>query len=310
MSLVDSFKHHCTSRIVMNIPRVSPTTRMLIGLVTILSACSARHPSAPIAPPEPTRQSSKPPKTSSAEGWSPSLVAAKLHYTINDSSTISINTDSTRPSTIETETILSIVTTQTGDSFKFRVDADSIVTTTHASISSTVTDTNMMSFDGVLAANGKVSTLTSQRSESCVGGIDPVATRIFELMNNLPKKYMRIGDSWTDTISTTTCRGKTPLLQQTMRRFEVLNIPTREQNTLARIQRLATTSFTGVSPDTKNHISINGSGSATTILSLEAQTGALVESNGTSQTTLTIITSRGSFPFKQNVVTHIGSAER
>ena len=290
---------------------VSPTTVVLIGFVILLPGCSARHSPEVAVTPEPVRQSSKPPKASSLEGWYPNPIAIKRRYIINDSSKISISGDSTHFSTIETGTIVSIVTIQAGDSFKLRAGVDSMSTTTHALVPKTVIDTSTVEeFDGVLTANGKVSALIGQRSTTCVGGTDPVTTRIFELTSSFPKKHLKVGDSWSDTVSITTCRGKAPLLQRTTRRYEILDIPTGEQSTPVKVQRIASTSFTEVSPDTKNHFSIDGSGSATFLISLEPQTGMLLQSDGTSQTALMVITSRGIFPFKQTVLTHITSLEQ
>lgn len=304
-------QHHYTSRIVMKIPMATPMTAVLIGIVIVLGACSARHSAGPTVTPEPARQSSRPPRTLSSEGWNPTLIAAKRRYTITDSSTISISGDSTHLSAIETGTVFSILTTQAGDSFRLHMSVDSILTTTHVPAAKIVVDTSMIGqFDGVLTANGKVSALIGRRSTTCVGGIDPVATRIFELTIIFAKKRMNVGDSWSDTLSTTTCRGKAPLRQQTTRRYEILDIPTGQQNTSVKIRRIVSTLFTGMSPDMKNHLSINGSGSATAELSLEPRTGSLLQSDGISETTLVVVTSRGSFPFKQIVITHIRSLEQ
>ena len=295
----------------MHTPMVSPATVVLIGFVILLPACSARHSPEATVTPEPVRQSSNPSKALLSEGWYPNLVAIKRRYVINDSATISISGDSTHFSTIETGTIFSIVTIQTGDSFKLRAGIDSISTTTHAPVPKTVVDTSMVEeFDGVLTANGKVSALIRQRSTTCIGGTNPVTTRIFELTSSFPKKRLKVGDSWSDTVSMTTCRGTVPLLQQTTRRYEILDIPIGEQNTPLRIRRIASTSFTGASSDMKNRLSIDGSGSATSVMSLEPRTGTLLQSDGTSQTVLMVVTSRGSFPFKQTVITHIRSFEQ
>lgn len=243
---------------------------------------------------------------SGVDSWKPKLASGSNRYLITDSSTISIGTDSSHSSSIHTATIYSLILAVLSDSLSLTARIESLTTDSHLQVAKPglLTD-SIEDFHATVSSNGRLSPITRELRSTCEIGVNPAATRIFELTINYPQRLLKVGDEWIDTISTTLCRGKTTLQQQNIYRYKIITFSTQNGFNTAQIQRTVSTTFSSLSTNPKNQLVTTGSGSSVSNLSIDRKTGMLIQSNEHSQITLTITTTRGSYPFTQNTLTQV-----
>jgi hypothetical protein len=90
-----------------------------------------------------------------------------------------------------------------------------------------------------------------------------------------------------------------------IREFEVTEFTTWHQQSVVEVRRLTSITFKGASSETNTHLSADGSGSGEATLVIDRNTAVLLESISHTKSTLTIVTSRGAFPFTQATSTFI-----
>jgi hypothetical protein len=274
-----------------------------IGITIIISNCAPTSVAIPGTTQLPPREHIGAPTQNE---WMPQRIAETGQYVISDSTSISINGDSSHISSFQTTTLYSLSLIPLADSFSVTAKVDS--TTTYPRSSAGAYGAERSSHDithATISSTGQLSALTGEIVSSCQGGVDAMATRVFELAQNYSKQHMRIGDKWADTVFAVNCRGKTPLHQQIIREYELLELATWKEHQIAKIQRTASSTVLGNSPDPHNYLNAVGTGIGKAILYVDRASGFLLESDGRSETTLTIKTSRGSYPFRQSMRTHI-----
>ena len=242
-----------------------------------------------------------------AEFWTPQLATGSRDYALRDSSIISISSDSsTQPLLIETSANYTVAATASGDSLVVfgKIDSLTINSRIHAK-QITKDSTQSDQFRGALSKQGELRQEHQPQALSCSSTSTSLASRIYEIITPYLKPKVKIGDVWSDTISNTTCHGRTPLTQQTIRQFEVKGFTTWQDRPAVQIQRRTAITFTGSSTETNTHLSTSGSGSGEAMLLIDRVTSTLLESTGQNKSTLMISTSRGQFPFTQSSFTHI-----
>jgi hypothetical protein len=270
-----------------------------------LSACSTGHvPATPPSPP--TSRADTVESHPELSSWSPRITAGTRRYLILDSSTVSISNDTTsRVVPIKSTILYSLSVTSVGDSFALtsRIDSVAISTQLHVKGSS---DTGRVSEFHVMISNrGRLTIKPEQGTVTCTGASISAVSRISELIISFPTSRLKTGDKWTDTASTISCHGKIPLIQHATREYELVDLSSCLQRSAVKVRRTVFDTFTGSSTESNNHLSANGSGTSTSVLCLQRDTGALLESNTQSRSDLTVVTTRGTFPFIQNTNTHI-----
>jgi hypothetical protein len=276
---------------------------LTFSMITLLEACSATHSSTSSIPPVPVR------KDSSSSGprintWTPQTRAGQWRYLIRDSSMISINNDTTaRVEPIESTMIYTLKLTDSNNVIVLSGHSDSLILSSRLS-NKHAADTTGTEFHGLVSKQGHFTLVPGSAPLTCTGSSSLALSRIDELLVAWPNHPINVGDKWSDTSSTTTCRGKIPLQQTAVRNYELLDV-TSCQHGAVKIQRLVIGTLSGVSTESNNHLSATGSGTATSILCLERTTGKLLEGNGHSELQLTVTTTRGVFPFTQRTTTHI-----
>lgn len=275
-----------------------------VTVASALSACTPKHSQQPSPTPEPPH---RPVSIAEADSWSPKIMAGSQRFLIRDSSTVSISNDTTTQALpIESTMIYSIVITPSTDSFVLVGRVDSLTINSRLPTKRTSVDTGRAGeFRGTLIPHGQIQAVGQPQTTSCSSSSNSALTRIYELIVPFPKDKIRIGDKWSDTVSATTCHGKTPLTQQLIREFEVTGFNARQQQKLVMIQRKVFITFTGATTDTNTHLSASGSGSGEATLIVDQNSAELLQSDGRTQSTLTVTTSRGTFPFTQTTSTHI-----
>jgi hypothetical protein len=281
--------------------------KLVLTLAAILTfeACSTGHSPAS-SPSTPVPHADTAAIDLRSNSWTPRIMVGTRRYFIRDSSTVSINNDTTsRVLPIESTMIYSISITDMGSSFALNSRIDSLTVSTQLPMRNNSDTAKVAEFHTLLSKQGQVVPTPEQAKVACAGTSTAASSRIGELIINLPSTRLKVGDKWTDTASTTNCHGKIPLVQQATREYELLDLSSCLQRDAVRVRRTVSDTFTGASAETTNHLSASGSGTSTAILCLQRDTGALIESNGQSRSDLIVVTNRGTFPFTQNVNTHI-----
>jgi hypothetical protein len=270
--------------------------------VFILHACtSTTPPSRPSSSPEPVHE---PLKITSEPGWLPRQVPGDKHYVLLDSFVISTSTDSLQTHSSNTKAFYSLQFTRVRDSLSFLARVDSSTNSVGMSLLETAVDTGTkQEFHGGASATGQVSSLSG--SSYCTRGITPAAARIFELTLSFPGRILKIGDEWIDTVSTTICRRKLLLLQQNIRRYTLTGFSIWNHHPVATIARNISSTFRTDLTNSKTAITATGTGTSQAIILADHDTGTLLESTANSELNLAITTTRGVFPFRQNVSTRI-----
>jgi hypothetical protein len=269
-----------------------------------ISACSQGRSHPPSSVPEPADKAAV---TTEVESWLPQVMSGSRQYSFRDSSVVSINNDTTaRVLPIQTTMSYSVIIMPVADSFSIsgKVDSSTIISQlqTRAATGDSV---KVNEFHAALSKRGELRLSSQQHTPDCTSSSNSAASRIYELILPYPKDRIKVGDRWSDTVSSTSCHGRTPLTQQVIRNFEVKKFLTWHEQNAVEVQRLATITFSGASTETNTHLRTNGSGSGEATLLIDRNTVALLESNSQTKSMLTIVTSRGEFPFTQVTSTHI-----
>jgi hypothetical protein len=287
----------------MNNSRLSQTFLRMIGTVIVLNSCSQNQVAQTGLPTSPPQEQIKP---SLQDEWMPKQVPGTRRYIIEDSSTILLSDDSTHTSSLQTATVYSLSLIALADSFLFTAKVDSMSSNSRSSPKeSEANKASAQTVHATFSSTGEMSALKGEAPSSCQGGVDAAAMRVFELTQSYPKKRIRVGDRWTDTVSATSCRGRTVLNQQIIREYQLLELTSWKDHDVAKIQQEVSAIVTATNSESQNNLTATGSGTGKRIFYADRITGFLRESNGRSESRLTINTSRGSYPFTQSITTHI-----
>lgn len=274
-----------------------------IAAVICTYSCSPVHHKQPVTIKPITHDSVR---ISPTDGWLPHQTATAGQYVIEDSSTVSVNSDSAQASSINSRIAFTLTTQLIGDSAVLLARVDSFLVSSHTPMTRTTPDNGQLkTFEAILSSTGKVQKIDARPSTICLGGQDPVPSRILDLTITYPKHKIKDGDKWTDTTRITTCRGEVPLRQESIRQYEMLGRITSPTPAAVKIQRTTSTRFIGTGTNVQNHINIDGSGISSTTFWVNEVNGSLLNGNGKSALTLNISTVRGSYTFLQNIITNI-----
>jgi hypothetical protein len=276
----------------------------IASVLVLIQACSTSHSTVSSNVPQTTHTDSTIAE-SGGTSWAPQIAAGRWRYLIRDSSTVSINNDTTaRVEPIESTTIYSMSIVDSNNSLTLSGHVDSLLVNSRLPNKSTDDTTKSSDFHTIISRQGQLTKVSEPTSATCTGAAVSPSARIIELLTVFPAHAIRAGDKWADTISTITCHGKVPLAQTVVREYELLDL-TSCQRGGAKVQRVVSSTFNGTSAESVNHLSAGGSGTSTSLLCIDRNTGALLESDGESRLDLTVTTIRGVFPFTQKTNTHI-----
>lgn len=245
-------------------------------------------------------------RVSLVDGWLPHRAATVGQYVIEDSSTISADNDSTQTSSINSRTVFTLTTQLVEDSTVLQARIDSLFVSSHTPMVRITFDSSLsQTFKATLSPAGRVQKIDGHPSNFCVGGQNPVVSRILDLTISYPQHRIKDGDKWADTTRITTCRGKTPLRQENTQQYKMLGRIALPTSSAMKIQRITSTRFIGSRANLWNHLEIEGSGTSLMILYVDDVTGFLLSANGKSTSTLNVSTVRGSYSFTQNISTNL-----
>ena len=140
---------------------------------------------------------------------------------------------------------------------------------------------------------------------NCTTARSAIESRIPELLPSYPAHSIRPGDQWSDTISTSSCRGKTRLSKQNIREFQLVDLDRTNRQNFAQVHKSVTVNIQSVPTVTANAFKASGTGSSSGIFYIDLSTGMVLESISHSESSFTVTTTRGVFPFTQTVYTKI-----
>jgi hypothetical protein len=163
-------------------------------------------------------------------------------------------------------------------------------------------------FQGAIAANGHLTALASDATTPCQDATDPLSAAATSLFIALPAGISP-NESWTDTVSTVTCRGRMPMLTTATRQYKAITDTVwngREALLLTRHDSLAIRSRadsaidTTVAADTADTMEAAGNGHGDFILFVDPRSGVLLQATGTSHTDILVTTGNSRFPFRED----------
>jgi hypothetical protein len=201
--------------------------------------------------------------------------------------------------------IYSVSLSEKGELFDITAHVDSLAVSSQLPGKSARDTSEISNFHTTISKQDRAGISPQTERPTCTATAISASSRLDELIISLPLISLKTGDKWTDTASSISCHGKIPLIQQAVRDYELLDISSCLQRDAVKVRQVIFETFTSTSAEGKNHLSASGSGTATAILCLQRESGAILESNSDSRLDLTVVTTRGNFPFTQNLHTHI-----
>jgi hypothetical protein len=269
---------------------VSITT--ILTLIISLQGCSKPHNN--VVPPSESSPATTLVNAPEQFHWTLASKPRVVSFLITDSSIVSVSTDTTKkelPFISNSIYRLSIVP---GSSPGIQLHIDS-----------TAVGNQALDLTATVSAQGQITNLEASQSASCKGGINPRFVRLFDLLASPPSSSIGIGSHWADTSTAIVCHGRTPLRQQIIHHYTLLRERLWQENHVLEIQRATQIEIEGLEVDSLNPITAKGSGSGITKLLIDPETGLVLQSSSTSDLSLSVITSRGIFPFQQHDTTKI-----
>lgn len=296
-------------------PKAIPRWLSLCAFAGVLAACTTSGP--PGAPtPAPTPEDSAAVSTPVTARWTPRRSAGSWRYELQSTGAVSLAGDSTANALPLGRTVLYTVSTTPvtpanpdGPAFQLSGSVDSVAVTVPERIPTPTAGTNSKPhFQGAIAPDGHVLSLSSNATTSCTNSIDPLSATATLLFVALPAGIAPT-QSWTDTISTTTCRGRMPLITTAIRQYKAITDTVwqgRAAILIARTDSLtissvadSTSDTASVSRDSADTMTATGGGRGEFMLYVDPHTGVLLEATGTSRTDIVVTTKSSRFPFHE-----------
>lgn len=282
----------------------------LAGALTTACTTSAPPPATPA--PVTTRKDStaaRPP----AVRWTPRRAAGSWRYELRSTGIVSLSGDTTADSLPLDRTVIYTVSIEPagsqsarGPAFQITGSVDSLAVTIPERIPTPTAGSNIKPrFQGAMTANGHLTALTSDATTSCENATDPLSAAAMSLFVVLPDGISP-NESWSDTVSTVTCRGRMPLMTTAIRHYTAVTDTVwkgREALVLQRHDSLdvrsSPDSNADSSADTTDTMDAAGSGRGEFTLYVDPRSGVLLKSTGTSHTDILVTTVRSRFPFRE-----------
>lgn len=292
----------------------------------LATACTITTPPSPAPTPVPSTSDSAavhapPPVTAR---WMPRHTAGSWRYELHSTGTVSLVGDTTANSLPLGRTVIYTVSIAPAGSsgggssaFQLSGSVDSVAVTIPERIPTPTAGSNSRPrFQGALAANGHLDAITSDATTPCQNATDPLSAAAAGLFVALPRGISP-NQSWSDTVSTVTCRGRTALETTAIRQYRAVDdtvwggraaiLLTRHDSLIIRNRpdsSADTVSTTHSAASTAVHDSAEamaaaGSGQADFTLYVDPRSGVLLQAMGTSRTEILVTTGGSRFPFRE-----------
>lgn len=298
-------------------PKVIPRRLSLCAVAGVLAtACTTTSPppATPIPTPRPKDSAVAPAHV--AARWTPIRSAGSWRYELHSTGAVSLSGDSSANSLPLGRTVLYTVSiapttppSAAGPAFQLTGSVDSVAVTIPERIPTPTAGSNSKPhFQGAMAADGHVLSLSSNATTSCTNATDPLSAAAALLFAALPEGISP-ADSWTDTVTTTTCRGRMPLVTTAMRQYKAITdtvwqgqpalLIARTDSLTIVSRRDSIADTVGVRRDSTDTMEAIGSGRGESRLYVDPHTGVLLEATGTSRTDILVTTPSSRFPLHE-----------
>lgn len=276
------------------------------------TACTIGGPPAAPPTPVPTPADSASKATITTARWTPVRSPGSWSYLVHSTGTVSLSGDTTADSLPIARTIVYSITLAPaldtgadGTIFRFSGSVDSVAVTIPDRIPVPTAGSNSKPhFQGTLAADGHLLTIASNATSLCAGTVDPLTAASTLLFAVLPEGISP-GSRWADTASTTTCRGRLPLLVTATRHYEAIDDTLwggRRALLITRTDSLAihsTPKNDSLTSDSTDSMRAHGSGMGAFTLLLDPSSGTLLQASGMSRTEILVTMGTTRFPFQE-----------
>lgn len=283
----------------------SPGLALLLSAV--VAACSSATGGPPTTPaaPVPTAPGRAPIVVNRTFRYAPGV----YRYRVQSDGVIELASDTATHSVpIRTTTFYTLTLSPNADGFlslagvadSFSVARDTQIPAPQAD---STTPAGPVSFTAMMTATGQVQDFHGPAVAGCDSAIDVFATAARDLIVPVPFA-LQDSTTWTDSTTTTTCRGGVPVTNIAHYRYHVAG--TAAYNDTPAIQVLRTSSMTlsgtGRPPNrTDGTFSLAGNGTVSTTFYLDPVSGTLLGGTSDGQANITITTPQGQLPFHQQM---------
>ncbi|MDQ3698118.1 MAG: hypothetical protein M3373_08860 [Gemmatimonadota bacterium] len=168
---------------------------------------------------------------------------------------------------------------------------------TRATLTATITPTGQIALDRAAAVPAPGAMATPANCDPA----EPLIAAARQLILPLPP-MIAIGSRWSDSTSTTVCRGGTPVTTGMVRDYQVEGLETVNGVRAVRISRRDTFTFAGASTAAPGQpITVSGRGSGAAIMHFDPSGGVYLGGTADSDFELTVRAGRSQTDFRQRV---------
>ena len=297
-------------------------TRALFVFVALTSACApARRPET--AAPPPARVEPRP--TPVPTSWTFGYAAGAPQYRVSSVSAVEVKDDTSQARDSVTMSMrVTFGMSESGGRLLVAGTVDSFVVTSGGRVPPTPNDSAGRPGDPVFAFRGEVGVAGLRLdptafalAANCDSPAGALAAAVADILPPIPRDLV-IGQRWTDTTSSTVCRGDIPVTARAIHQYEfkgpIAGIDDTEDTRLRSrslwITRASVVSLSGNGTPRGQAVTISGTGTAERSVVINMATGRLNTSSATSVTSLTISNEIKSVRFEQRSKTHIEGGPR
>lgn len=260
-----------------------------IGLLALLLAGCARAPGSPTVPGRPS------PRTGDGRGVNAAAPIAFSYrpgtyvYVSHSEVSIALAGDTTRPpEQLTTDMVLTYQLLGDGRAPRVRGTVDSFSVAAGGRVRATAQALSApLPFEGVVGGRVQLSGPRPDSVVACGAPNESLLAAAARTLVPLPS-VLGAGDSWTDTLRTTVCRGDVSIATETVNRYTVEGPSRMDGVDGVRILRTSTLAISGSGSPRGRVVAITGTGSASGDLFFDAGGGRLLHSVLESTTNLTV----------------------
>lgn len=155
-------------------------------------------------------------------------------------------------------------------------------------------------FTAQASATGEVGKFAAEVSPACDSPADPLLATARDLLITVPRS-LTIGTTWTETTTSTVCRGEIPLTSKAVQRYEVQGADSLDGAPAVRIRRTSEVTIQGRGEQRGQRITVSGSGNAAMDLFVSPASGTFLGGRGDYTAVLTFDSDVRQQTFEQRV---------
>ena len=140
-------------------------------------------------------------------------------------------------------------------------------------------------FTAEASSTGEVGKFAAEVSPACDSPADPLLATARDLLITVPRS-LTLGTTWTETTSSTVCRGEIPLTSKAVQRYEVQGADSVDGRPAVRIRRTSEVTIEGRGEQRGQDIRVTGNGTAAMNLFISPESGTFLGGEGDYTATL------------------------